>query len=84
MKEAEHEFPMEWYCPITQELMRDPVIADDGFTYERKAIQEWFAKSPISPLTGAKMGSLKIIPNIALKQTIQTAVEKKKGSHVKV
>ena len=27
------------FCCITHELMIDPVIADDGFTYERYAIE---------------------------------------------
>ena len=29
--------------------MRDPVIAADGFTYERSALEAWFAKSRRSP-----------------------------------
>ncbi|KCV70688.1 hypothetical protein H696_03042 [Fonticula alba] len=32
-------------CPITQEIMTDPVVALDGHTYERSAIQTWFATS---------------------------------------
>ena len=50
--------------------MSDPVIADDGFTYERKNIQNWFVKSNISPITGLLLPSLKLIPNRALKHTI--------------
>jgi hypothetical protein len=33
----------ELICPITQELMRDPVVAEDGYTYEREAILRWFS-----------------------------------------
>ena len=29
-------------CPITYEIMEDPVIAYDGHSYERKAIKEWY------------------------------------------
>ena len=29
-------------CPITQEIIIEPVIAFDGQTYEKQAIQEWF------------------------------------------
>ena len=33
-------------CPISHTLMiDDPVVASDGITYERAAIEEWFAKS---------------------------------------
>ena len=28
-------------CPITLELMRDPVMAADGHTYEREALLRW-------------------------------------------
>ncbi|NEJ83202.1 hypothetical protein GR268_42755, partial [Rhizobium leguminosarum] len=36
---AEEPIPDECFCPITQEIMEDPVIAQDGHTYERTAIQ---------------------------------------------
>lgn len=38
-------------CPITQEVMTDPVIAQDGYTYERAAITEWQAFRGTSPIT---------------------------------
>ena len=28
-------------CPITQEVMTDPVLTSDGHTYERDAIEHW-------------------------------------------
>lgn len=31
-------------CPITLEIMKDPVIACDGHTYERRAIEAWFQR----------------------------------------
>ena len=31
----------DFECPITMEIMDDPVICCDGFTYERRAIEEW-------------------------------------------
>ena len=32
--------PEEFLCPITMERMRDPVVASDGNSYERGAIQQ--------------------------------------------
>ncbi|CAF1263459.1 unnamed protein product [Rotaria sordida] len=32
-------------CPITNEVFEDPVIGDDGHTYEGKAITEWLTKN---------------------------------------
>jgi len=48
-------------CSITGELFEDPVVTDDGHTYERTAIEEWFhsqkmAGRPVtSPLTNVKL-----------------------------
>jgi hypothetical protein len=47
----------EFDCPITLSLMIDPVIAADGYSYEREYIQQWInrdvqrGKTPISPKT---------------------------------
>jgi SUMO ligase MMS21 Smc5/6 complex component len=35
----------EIICPITLKIMEDPVIAADGHTYERSAIQEWIDRA---------------------------------------
>ena len=35
-------------CPITQELMVDPVLAADGISYERKEITQWLASNNTS------------------------------------
>ena len=36
-----------------QDIMQDPVLAADGFSYEREAIEDWFAKGHrTSPKTG--------------------------------
>jgi hypothetical protein len=39
------EVPLEYLCPLTFQLMWDPVIlVATGHSYERKAIEEWWAK----------------------------------------
>lgn len=35
--------PQCYYCPLSQQVMTDPVLAADGVTYERQAITEWMA-----------------------------------------
>jgi hypothetical protein len=68
-------FPNEFFCPITLELMRDPVLAKDGHTYERKAIEDWFEQSSgtdrnaISPKTLDVIGR-QLTPNHAMKALI--------------
>ena len=50
--------PSDLTCPITFELMRDPVVTDDGHTYERGNIQQWFDMgNRTSPITGATLES---------------------------
>lgn len=31
-------------CGLTLEIMQDPVMAEDGFSYERESIEKWFAQ----------------------------------------
>ena len=47
------ETPDEFLCPITYEVMRDPVVASDGHSYERAAIEHYHAQEGrrTSPLT---------------------------------
>ena len=33
------EYPDAFYCPITKKVMQDPVVLDDGRSYERSAVQ---------------------------------------------
>lgn len=61
-----------FYCPITYTIMSDPVIGTDGHTYERNAIQQWLLISNKSPITKQIMTSNNLIPNIALRDTIQS------------
>jgi interleukin-1 receptor-associated kinase 4 len=59
-------------CPMTMEVMTDPVITADGQTYERMEIESWFARgNRTSPLTGAELPSTNLTPNIALRNAIQ-------------
>jgi len=50
--------------------MRDPVIAADGYTYERSAIEAWLRKKQSSPMTNAPLEHLNLIPNHSLRSTI--------------
>ena len=76
MRESINGVAAELRCPITQELPFDPVMAEDGKIYERKAILEWFSKKdrPISPSTGAVIGK-KLLPAVQTKNTIEMLVK---------
>ncbi len=63
-------FPDNFICPITQSIMVDPVICDDGITYERSAITQWLSSNNTSPVTRGYISS-NLIFNLALRNTIQ-------------
>jgi hypothetical protein len=65
------EAPDEFRCPITMEVMTDPVIGDDGHTYERAAITRALQTNSVSPMTRQRMTVTGLRPNFALRSTIQ-------------
>ena len=64
-------YPQEFMCPITQDLMVSPVICRDGITYEESAIRQWLQYHNTSPVTREHLSALDLIPNRALKSTIE-------------
>ncbi len=57
-------------CPITTQIMAEPVLAHDGIAYERQAIIKWFKDHNKSPYT-QKVISKDIIPIVHLKSYIE-------------
>lgn len=64
-------------CPLTKQVMRDPVTIESGHTFEREAIEKWFKKCrdsgrrPTCPLTQKELKSTELNPSIALRNTIE-------------
>jgi hypothetical protein len=65
----------EFRCPITLGVMVDPVIAADGHSYERVALEAWLRSHRTSPFTGAALEHMHVTPNHRLRQMIQSARE---------
>ncbi|KAH8053901.1 hypothetical protein JL721_10621 [Aureococcus anophagefferens] len=65
------DVPEEFLCPITFEMMTDPVIAADGHTYERRAIEAWFSRARTSPVTNEPLEHLHLIPAHTIRSLIQ-------------
>ncbi|KAK4786743.1 hypothetical protein SAY86_010576 [Trapa natans] len=67
-----HQAPSHFVCPIYQEVMKDPLIAADGFTYEAEAIRGWLESGHnTSPMTNLKLMHTDLVPNYALLYAIQ-------------
>ena len=70
--------PKAFFCSITHEAMRNPVCTADGQCYEHSAINRWFEskKSPFtSPLTGQRLPTPRVTPNIALKAAMDEWID---------
>lgn len=70
--------PSQLRCPITLNLMVDPVVASDGITYEREALVSWLKKESTSPLSGAELASKKIFPNLLVRSLCEDFVNDSK------
>ncbi|XP_076241423.1 uncharacterized protein LOC143183650 isoform X2 [Calliopsis andreniformis] len=65
------DVPHEFLCPITREIMKEPVRCSDGFTYERGAINEWFLCGKFtSPMTNEPLRNTSFTPNVMLRNAI--------------
>lgn len=64
--------PDDFKCPITLELMTDPVTLATGHTYDRSSILKWFkAGNHTCPMTGERLINIELVPNLALKKIIR-------------
>ena len=64
--------PSSFICPISGELMADPVTCVDGHSYEKGCILRWFRESRVtSPVTGKALDSAAVFPNHALRNAIE-------------
>ncbi|KAL0020066.1 hypothetical protein WJX79_000254 [Trebouxia sp. C0005] len=57
-------------CPLTQKVLRQPVIAADGHTYEKAAIEEWLLQQNASPVTGLALAHFCLVPNLSIRSLI--------------
>lgn len=63
--------PQEYTCPISKELMTDPVLlVETGHTYEAANITRWLRTRNTCPLTGQQLDSQQLAPNHSLRKVI--------------
>eukprot|EP00879_Flechtneria_rotunda_P018679 GHRR01019602.1.p1 GENE.GHRR01019602.1~~GHRR01019602.1.p1 ORF type:complete len:434 (+),score=155.22 GHRR01019602.1:420-1721(+) len=58
-------------CPITHEVFRDPVVAADGISYERSAIEGWLVGHDTSPMTNMQLPNKELHPNNLIKTLVE-------------
>ncbi|XP_022747355.1 U-box domain-containing protein 1-like [Durio zibethinus] len=64
--------PDEFRCPISLDLMKDPVIVASGHTYDRNSIAQWINTGHHTcPKSGQRLIHMALIPNYALRTLVQ-------------
>ncbi|KRH65449.3 hypothetical protein GLYMA_03G036700v4 [Glycine max] len=68
---SELAIPADYRCPISLELMRDPVVVATGQTYDRVSIKLWMDSGHNTcPKTGQTLSHSDLIPNRVLRNMI--------------
>ena len=66
------ERPPSHYCPISHDVMVDPVIAPDGHSYEQAMLERWLRVNRTSPLTQEPVpAGANLVRNHALRKAIE-------------
>ncbi|KAI8006440.1 U-box domain-containing protein 43 [Camellia lanceoleosa] len=60
-----------FYCPITGDIMVDPVETSYGHTFERSAIQKWLADCNLCPITKSPLNASLLRTNKTLQKSIE-------------
>merc|ERR1712093_137317 len=71
------ECPDAFLCPISLDMMTDPVIMSDGYSYEKAVAVDWLSRKVMSPMTGKPLGNTMLIPNVALRHSIEDFLARK-------
>ncbi|KAK4775423.1 hypothetical protein SAY87_023384 [Trapa incisa] len=63
--------PKDFCCPISLDLMKDPVITSTGQTFDRCSILRWVQEGHVTcPKTGQMLAHTKLVPNRVLRNLI--------------
>jgi hypothetical protein len=63
--------PYYLMCPISLDLMTDPVISPSGISYDRDNIEEWLLTNNTEPITMIALSVEQLYPNRSLRDTIE-------------
>ncbi|KAL5854176.1 hypothetical protein ACOSQ4_003978 [Xanthoceras sorbifolium] len=70
-QEDSSEVPSYFLCPIFQDVMVDPHVGADGFSYELEAIEAWLDSGhDTSPMTNLRLKHKILTPNHTLRSLI--------------
>ncbi|CAK8537138.1 unnamed protein product [Lathyrus sativus] len=71
-REGSSDVPSVFLCPIQQEVMKNPHVAADGFSYELEAIEQWLHSGhDTSPMTNLRLKHTSLTPNYTLRSFLE-------------
>ena len=70
-KNAPSDPPEDFICPITHDVMENPVMSNRGISFEEDAILQWLERSNRCPVSRQPLRRSDLRPNIALKNLIE-------------
>ena len=76
--------PPDFYCPISGELMINPVIGKDGHSYEKTEILRWLSQKKTSPMTREPLQENDLTDNLTLKRAIDSIRDKLNQDQLKI
>eukprot|EP00667_Euglena_gracilis_P010894 EG_transcript_11101 len=62
--------PASYLCPITMDVMQDPVMDCHGHNFERAAIVDWLQRRAECPMTRSRITADQLFPNVTLRDQI--------------
>ncbi len=77
------DVPQHFLCPITREIMLQPVVLQDGQSYDLEAIMAWLEHHDTSPMTGKRVKHKVLTPNFTLRSLICEFLDKAKAEAAK-
>ena len=75
--------PNEFKCPLTLEVMKDPVVASDGFTYERNAIERVLMRNQMRALARSPMTQMDLEPVLFPNRALLNRIREFEGDILK-
>lgn len=76
----EERFLDPFVCPLTGEMFTDPIVASDGYSYEKRAFEKWLADGKrTSPRTGLYLLVTSTMPNHALRKAVELYGSRTRG-----
>ena len=72
------DIPFTFICPLTKNIMKEPVITKYGSNYEKNAIENYLKENKKDPLTGNPLSLNMLKPNLKLKLAIEDYIKNNK------